>query len=362
MAKKINVCLVGTEDAHKRIGLAQCLLRSDFEVTILGTKDYKYPESIRYIGYGLNRKFNPFSDFKTIFEFRRILKSNSFDIVQTFDTKPAFILPFASFGIKIKIVRTITGMGTIFMSNKLKFKIYRVLYNISHLLVRNKVHHTTFQNEDDRKYFTDNNLVSLAKSSLIFGSGIDLSNIRNTEKNKNDEFTFICIGRLVYEKGIINYLEAAQICADRNYKFRFLLVGPLEEASKRLNSQILQKYSNVVEWLGPRSDIKELLLNSHAFVLPTFREGFSRVLLEASAMGIPSITTNVPGTNEIIRHLKEGLHVELDNSEDLANAMIRLGTDRELAEQLGYNANLHVKQFSLNVISEKYIKLYKKAI
>ncbi|MCM4167324.1 N,N'-diacetylbacillosaminyl-diphospho-undecaprenol alpha-1,3-N-acetylgalactosaminyltransferase [Arenibacter antarcticus] len=362
MYKKISICLVGSEDAHKRIGLAQCLMRDNFEVTILGTKEYDYPEDIQYIGYSLNRKFNPISDVKTIMEYRNILKKNNFDIVQTFDTKPAFILPFAAIGLNTKIIRTITGMGTIFMSNELKFKVYRIFHTIAHFAIRRRVTHTTFQNEDDRGYFLENKLVDLSNSSLIFGSGIDLSNLTNRTKETNDVFTFICVSRLVYEKGIINYLEAAKICKENNYEFKFLLVGPLEEASKRLNLEILEKYSKVVDWLGPRADIKELMLSADAFVLPTFREGFSRVLLEASALGLPSITTNVPGTNEIIRHLKEGLHVEVDNSEDLANAMIRLAMDRPLAKQMGDKAKLHVKQFSLNVISGKYIELYKKAI
>lgn len=362
MDKKIRICLVGSEDAHKRIGLAQCLIKEGFDVTILGTKDYNYPKGIKYIGYDLNRKFNPFSDFRTVLAYRRILKANKFDIVQTFDTKPAFILPFAALGLGSKIVRTVTGMGTIFMSDGIKFKAYRAIYNIFHFLVRKKVYHTTFQNEDDRNYFMDNKLVFPYNSSLIYGSGIDLSKYRHVARETNTRFTFICVARLVFEKGIVNYLEAAQICKDKNYNFKFLLVGPLEEASKRLNSQVLEKYSNVVDWLGPREDIQELMLQSDAFVLPTFREGFSRVLLEASALGLPSITTNVPGTNEIIRDLKEGLHVKVDNSVDLANAMIKLASDRELAVQLGKNACLHVQQFSLSAISSKYIELYKKAL
>lgn len=362
MEKKIRICLVGGEDAHKRIGLAKCLIRNNFVVTILGTKDYPYPEGINYIGYSLNRKFNPISDFKTVLEYRRILKENKFDIVQTFDTKPAFILPFAVFGLRAKVIRTITGMGTIFMSNALKFRIYRNFYNVLHFLVRKRVYHTTFQNEDDQKYFLDHKLVGLSNSSLIYGSGIDLSEIEETEKNKNKDFTFLCVSRLVYEKGILNFLEAAKICSKQGHCFKFLLVGPLEESSKRLNAQIVEEYSDVVDWLGPRKDIQELMQKSDAFVLPTFREGFSRVLLEASAIGLPSITTNVPGTNEIIRHLKEGLHVEVDNSKDLANAMIKLASDSLLAKNLGANAKEHVQQFSLSVISDKYIELYKKAI
>ena len=122
------------------------------------------------------------------------------------------------------------------------------------------------------------------------------------------------------------------------------------------------KYSNVVDWLGPRRDVQDLMLNSDAFVLPTFREGFSRVLLEASALGLPSITTNVPGTNEIVRHLQEGLHVDVDNSVNLANAMIQLASDPKLTKRLGDNAKLHVEQFSLKVISDKYIELYKNTV
>ena len=362
MDKKKSICLVGSEDAHKRIDLAKCLIRSNYDVTILGTKDYNYPDEINYIGYSLNRQFNPISDFKTALEYRRILKSNCFDVVQTFDTKPAFILPFASLGLKTRIIRTITGMGTIFMSNDLKFRVYRIFYTVLHFLIRNRVYHTTFQNEDDRNHFLDHKLVRPSNSSLIYGSGIDLSNVLDKPKNKNEDFTFICVSRLVFEKGIINYLEAAKICKEKKHRFKFLLVGPLEEDSKRLNLQIIKKYNNVIEWLGPRTDIQDLMHSADVFVLPTFREGFSRVLLEASALGLPSITTNVPGTNEIIRHLKEGLHVEVGNSQDLANAMIQLAVDRELTDKLGQNAKIHVKQFSLSVISEKYIDLYKKAI
>lgn len=359
MIKKIRVCLVGGEDAHKRIELAQCLIREGFDVTIMGTKAYDYPHDITYIGYHLNRKFNPFSDFKTLVEYRRFFKANKFDVVQTFDTKPAFILPFATWGLKVKIVRTITGMGTVFMSEGLKFRVFRRLYNLSHFFVRKKVGHTTFQNRDDRNYFIENKLVFSSNSSLIYGSGIELSQFGNTANGHNDDFTFICVARLVYEKGIINYLEAARICRDEGHNFKFLLVGPLEEASKRLNSQVLDKYSNVVEWLGARKDILELMRKSDAFVLPTFREGFSRVLLEASALGLPSITTDVPGTNEIIRHLKEGLHVKVNNSQDLAMGMIKMASDREMARELGENAQLHVQQFSLDRICEAYIKLYK---
>ena len=362
MNKKINICLVGGEDSYKRIDISQHLVTANFNVTILGTQNYDFPNNITFKKYNLNRKFNPISDLKTIFEYRKIIKNSDFDILQTFDTKPAFLLPIASIGLNTKIVRTITGLGTIFMGDSLKFKIFRLLYKLSHLAIKNKVKHTTFQNEDDQNYFLKNNLVSKNNSSLIFGSGINLEKAQKFSTKTNDIFTFICVGRLVFEKGIINYLEAAKICKEKGYNYKFLLIGPLEENSTKLNSKVIDSYSEFIEWLGPKTNVLSYISQSNCFVLPTFREGFSRVLLESSALGVPMITTNVPGTREIVTHEKEGLLVTVNNSLELANAMIRLASNKDLAKEMSVNALEKVKQFSLNVISKKYINLYKNIV
>ncbi|MEX0315170.1 MAG: glycosyltransferase, partial [Allomuricauda sp.] len=300
-----------------------------------------------------------FSDIGTILQYRKIFKHERFHIIQTFDTKPAFLAPLSYNNPDTKIIRTITGLGTIFMSNALKFRALRFLYSILHGLAKNRVSHTTFQNEDDQGYFLKNNLVTSQNSSLIFGSGIDLNLFSKYSKQKTEVFTFICVGRLVYEKGIVNYLEAAKICMDLGHNFKFLLVGPLEENSKKLNSEILKKYKGYVEWLGPQKNIPELLQHSDVFVLPTFREGFSRVLLEASALKIPSITSDVPGTREIIRHQKEGILIPVNHSEALSKAMIDIATDHKSYDLFAENAAKHVKQFSLKNISEAYMTLYR---
>ncbi|WP_396590087.1 glycosyltransferase family 4 protein [Allomuricauda sp. R78024] len=360
MKNNLSICLVGGEDAHKRIELSQHLIKKGFDVTILGTKSYQYPSNVTFVKYELNRKSNLFSDIVTISQYRRILKKREFDIVQTFDTKPAFILPISAIGLKVKIVRTITGLGTIFMSEEIKYKIFRAIYHLLHRSIRAKVAHTTFQNADDRNYFIKKGLVDKEKSSLIFGSGIDLLQYTSPPPKTNKRFTFICVARLVYEKGIVNYLEAAKICSEKGYDFNFTLVGPLEENSNKLNKQILEDYKDYIDWLGSRKDVKNLLAQSNAFVLPTFREGFSRVLLEASAMGLPSITTNVPGTREIVRTNKEGLLVDVNNSNELAHAMIKMATDKKLHNICSVNAKNHVKQFGLDRISNQYINLYRK--
>ena len=363
MEKKIHICLIGGEDAHKRIELSQHLLQEGFVVTILGTKDYTYPKNINFIKYDLNRSFNPFSDLKTVIQYKKILRENKFDIVQTFDTKPAFLLPIAAFGSKTKIVRTITGLGKAFVSKDLKTAPIRYLYIGLHYLVRKRVSHTTFQNSDDRDIFLKHALIDQKNHSMIYGSGIDLNKTGELALRKHQPFTAICISRLIYEKGIVNYLQAAKICQEKGYVYKFLLVGPLEEDTNRLNEGLLKKYDTYVDWLGVRSDIYELLRQSDVFVLPTwYREGFARVLLEASAIGLPLITTDVAGVRDIARHEKEALIIDTNNSEDLAKALIRMGTDKKLADKLAENAQTNVKQYSLAVISKNYSELYKKIV
>ncbi len=359
MEKKLKICLVGGEDAHKRIGLSEKFIARGYEVTILGSKAFNYPKNIEFIQYDLNRKLNIVSDVKTVLKYKKIFSVNQFDIIQTFDTKPAFLVPISLPKSNTQVVRTITGLGTLFMSSGIKFSLLRFIYKSLHRIAKSRIAHTTFQNEEDRYYFLQNNLVTKENSSLIYGSGIELDKY-NLPKQKTKRFTFISVGRLVYEKGIVNYLEAAEICHSRGYDFRFLLVGPLEEKSKKLNAKILAKYEKHVEWLGQRNDIPHLLSQSDAFVLPTFREGFSRVLLEATAIGIPSITTNVPGTREIIRNNKEGLLIDVNDSIGLADAMINLAIDVKQYGLFVRNGRKHIVQFELNEISMAYKDLYQK--
>lgn len=360
MSKKI--CIVGGEDVHKRINISKYLIDAGFDVTILGTSEQKFPSNLTYIPYNLNRKFSFKSDYKTIRFYQKFFKENKFDVIQTFDTKPAFLLPIALLKTKTPIVRTVTGLGTIFMSKSLFSFILRNVYFFLHFIVRNRVSKTIFQNTDDRDIYLNKKLINQNNHTLILSSGIELKNITQRAKRNNKQFTFICVARLVYEKGIINLIEAARICADKGYDFKCQIVGPLEENSKRLNEEILKQYDDVVDRLGSRTDVMDLLVNADAFILPTFREGFSRVLLEAAAVGLPSITTNVPGVGEIVRHEKEGLIAEVRNSESLADAMIKLATNKALADQFAENALKRVELFSLETVAKQYIDIFNNTI
>lgn len=353
-----KICLLGGEDAHKRIPLALILIQHGWSVTIMGTAEHAYPPEIPFINYSLNRKLNLFDDIKTMRELRKLIENGNYRVVQTFDTKPAFLLPLALLRTKIPIVRTVTGLGTLFMHNTLKYRLLRFVYKFLHRMVGKRVSHTTFQNDEDWGYFLKNNLVTTGNSSLILGSGIEIDENRSAAPRANKKPVFICVARLVYEKGIINYLEAAKMCRDKGFNYSFLLIGPLEEESKRLNATIMDQYAKFVDWLGPRKDVPELMRKSDFFVLPTFREGLSRVILEACSFGLPVITTDVPGTRDIVRDGIEGLLVPVNQSEKLSEAMILLGENRNMANRMALKAFERAEAFSLRTVSQDYLNLY----
>ena len=359
---KKRICLVGGEDVHKRIALSRYLIAANYDVTILGTSTNEFPDDITYVSYNLVRHFSPLSDRKTIRWYRQFFNENHFDLIHTFDTKPAFLVPWALKGSSTPISRTITGLGTIFMANGPFYAVLRRIYFYIHRRIRSRVYKTIFQNYDDCELYKRHELISDKNYALIFSSGIELKSIHKKAARQNARFTFVFVARLVFEKGVINLLEAARICKTKGHDFRIQLIGPLEENSKRLNRSILEQYADDVEILGQRDDVFELLCNADAFILPTFREGFARVLLEAAAVGLPIVATDVTGVREFVRHEKEGLLVEVRNSEALASAMIRLATDRSLSEHLSDNALKHVEKFSLENVSKQYINIFNKAI
>lgn len=359
---KRKICLVGGEDVHKRIQLSQYLIEAGFDVTIIGTSKQPFPNNVTYVNYNLKRNLSPINDYKTLVWYRKFFNENHFDLIHTFDTKPAFLVPLALKNTQTPITRTITGLGTIFMSKSVLSKGLRFIYKYLHKQVKPRVYTTIFQNLDDRDLYLNNGLISKPKYELIYSSGIELNDFKELAKRNNNPFTFICVARLVYEKGIINLLEAAKECQKQGYNFKVLLVGPLEENSKRLNKDILDGYKDVVTVLGERQDVLDLLLKSDAFVLPTFREGFSRVLLEAAAIGLPIISTNVTGVRDFVRNNEEAILIEPRDSYSLSQAMINLATNKGLSDKLVESALKRVELFSLENVSKQYITIFENAI
>lgn len=375
----LNVIFLGGEDVSARIDISKKLVQLGCNVSIIGTEaeDIFIQNSIEYKRIALNREFNIFDDLKSLKSIRTILKGISQEtIVHAFDTKFTILLPIAAYGLpKVKVVRTINGMGRIFTEESIKNKILSVVYKIIQTIIKKKVDYTIFQNSDNFQYFIKNSLVDSSKSSVIKGSGINLENFTREDENSKTELlikelkinpsfpTFILISRLIVQKGVLNYLEAAKRCNENGYQFNFLLVGQIDTNDDAVPKEEIENYSKYVNYIGKRSDVKNLLSVSDVFVLPSYySEGVPRVLLEASAMGLALISTRMPGCNDVVEEGFNGKMVNIKDSDDLYEKMIEIVSDKEILTAYKENSIKQVQEFSLDVVTTKCLEVYKKII
>jgi len=369
-----NLIFLGGEDVSSRIEISKKFMELGYNINIIGTeKEDKFINNgINYKKYNFSREFTILDDLKSILRLRNILKEQPYNtIVHAFDTKPTLFLPFASFGLdNIKVSRTITGMGRIFTERTLKNRVLKRVYNVLQKGIKSKVDFTVFQNSDDGKYFEENSLTQEDKSTIVKSSGIDLKkfttsiDMKRVDRLKDelginrDTKTFILVSRMVKQKGILTYLKSAKICHQEGYKYNFLLVGQLD-TDKSITLEEIEEYSKYVKYLGRREDIKELLALSDIFVLPTYyREGVPRVLLEASAMGLGLITTNMPGCKDVVIDEYNGKLVAINSYRDLASNMIYMAEDEKL-NIYKQNSQKKVEEFDLNIVVQGYDKVYK---
>ncbi len=370
--KKQKLIFLGGEDVSARIEISKKFIALGYDIEIVGTQDEEifHQNNIAYTRYALSRELDILNDIQTIRELRKILKNKpKGTIVHAFDTKPTMFLPMAAFGLKnVRVVRTITGMGRIFTEDNFKNSILKSIYNSVQKLVTLRVDFTVFQNDDDYEYFIDHSLVKNNNSAVIKSSGLNLQSF-TTQVDKfnldllkkelaiNENKTFILVSRMVEQKGIRYYLEAAKLCYENGYKYNFLLVGQLDTDGS-ISLEEIRKYEKYVKYLGRREDVKDLLQLSDIFVLPTYyREGVPRVLLEASALGLPLIATDMPGCRDVVIDEYNGKLIKTKDTQDLYEKMIYVAQSDKFIEY-SKNAMEKVKEFDLDKVVERYDKVY----
>ena len=372
-----RIVFLGGEDVSARIDISNELIKKGCHIEILGSES---PVSfvgscIKYQQFYLNREFDILGDIKSLLQIRKILKNYNIEtVVHAFDTKLTIMLPIAAIGLSnIKVVRTINGMGRVFTTSNLKNMILRFVYKCIQKSLKSIVDYTIFQNTDNYNYFLKNNLVTKTKSTVVRSSGINLKEYSVTIEEevkaalvstyiKNRSLpTFILVSRLIKQKGISNYLQAAKLCHDDGHKFNFLLVGQIDSNDDATSLEEINSYKKYVQYLGERSNIKEILAISDVFVLPTYySEGVPRVLLEASAMSLAILTTNMPGCNDVLRDEFNGKIIKVNNSLDVFEKMKYVVRDVNTLNTFKNNAFSHVHDFSLEKVTSEYFNIYKK--
>lgn len=348
-----------------RQALAEKLIEQGNEVLIITSKDEEIRKSGPQFNFefiDLNRKgINPFQELSSLVQVTKKLIKFRPDILHNFTVKCVVYGSLGSiFCSNLRVVNSITGLGSAFIKETLVSKLVRWLYKVTFKLSNSNV---IFQNTDDMKYFKDYGLVSDKRSHLILGSGVELSQFKNLERlEENESVTILFASRLLRDKGIVEFIEAIDHIHKKKNNFIALIAGDIDPGNP--SSLTAGEFSKLIknlpiEWKGHVNKMTELIESSDIVCLPSYREGTPMILLEAAAAKKGIVATDVPGCRNVVVHEKTGLLAKVKDSQDLANKLERLIENQSLRISLGKNAREHVENhFERSKILSQILSVY----
>lgn len=372
--QKLKLIIVVSEDwsfwSH-RLSLSLSAIEAGYDVTVI-TNVNKLEEKIKAIGARvININFvrsskSPLTDVLNVIKIIRIFRKEKPDLIHNVALKTILVSSVASIFVKNSIViNAFTGLGYVFSSNQLQAKFIRLLIKpLFRLLMRRSNCWTIFQNPDDMSLFKNLGLIAKERSMLIRGSGVDTSDyFESIDTNKIP--VVMLASRMLWDKGIGEFVEAAKLAHRNKLEAKFILVGSVDsENPMSIPESTLKKWTNegYVTWQGHSDKMAETLSSSSIVCLPSYREGLPKVLLEAAAVGRPLIATDVPGCREIVKDGENGVLVKLKDVDSLYNAIKTLITNDEMRLRMGKNSRLFVEaELSTDIINAQTIELYKMA-
>ncbi|MDC0253293.1 glycosyltransferase family 4 protein [Bacteriovoracales bacterium] len=303
---------------------------------------------------------NPFKDFTTFLKMAKVIREVRPELVFSFMIKPVIYGSLAAYLSKVeKIYSLIPGVGHVFLNGSFKGKILRFvvarMYQCA-LFFNEKVF---FQNNDDRKLFISHSILNEKKAFKVNGSGVNMD-LFCREKKVLERPVFLLAGRIIAEKGIKEYIEAARkVKKKKGDGVKFLLAGGFDKNPTSYNQKTLNdlNFDDTVEYLGDQKDMKKLYEEASVYVLPSYREGTPRSTLEAMSMKMPVITTDVPGCRETVRENINGHLVSLHSVDELSEKMERFVEDCSLIEKMGQASYKIVEEkFDVKKVNQTYIR------
>ena len=266
---------------------------------------------------------NPIEDLKLQRRFGRIFREERPDAVLSYTIKNNIFGARAARPADVPFIPNVTGLGTAFLSGKLLQTVTEELYRRSFA----PLPVVFFQNEDDRGLFLDRRLVRVDQARLLPGSGIDLKRFAPAAMPAPEEpLTFLMIARLLRDKGVVEFADAARRVKARHPHARFQLLGAVgSENRSAIGRETLDDWvaEGVVEYLGTTNDVRPAIAAANCVVLPSYREGAPRTLIEAAAMARPLIATDVPGCRAVVDRNVSGYLCDVKSAESLAECMER---------------------------------------
>ena len=318
---------------------------------------------VKYIPASINRtSLNPFKDLYLLYQLIFIIRRVKPDIVLTYTIKPTIYgLIAARINFIKKRYAIITGLGYAFTSREhFQKKIIGLIASNLYRLALTKATTVFFQNNDDLDLFKKMNIIySRTKTIRIMGSGVDID-FYKFSKISSDSFNFLLIARLLRDKGIYEYVEAAKIVKENkpNLDINFNLIGSYDSNPSAIKSKVVEDWvsKKYITYLGEVDDVRPYIEECSVFVLPSYREGLPRSTLEAMSIGRAIITTDVPGCRDTIFNNINGLLVPVKNSKELAIAMLSI-INNNLKNKMGSESRKIVeKSFDVDKVNKVILK------
>lgn len=301
---------------------------------------------------------NPLTELLSVARLRSVFKRQGIDLVLSYTPKGNLYAALACMALGVPFVPNVSGLGRAFIRRSpvtwTALGLYRLTFR--------RAHRVFFQNLDDLEIFVRAKLVDPAKAERLPGSGVDLVRFRPQPAAPNpavDAPVFLLVARMLWDKGVGEYVNAARMVRQRFPNARFVLLGGLAGGNpsaipgRQVDAWVKE---GVVTYLGSTEDVRPYLAQADCVVLPSYREGVPRVLLEAAAMALPLITTDAPGCRDAVRHGETGFICNPRNADDLAQKMhsfMALTCDQRQA--MGRRGRAFVEQnFDEQLVLDRY--------
>ena len=327
---------------------------------------------VKAIAYKIERSsLNPFKELKAIYNIYHAIKPLKIDILHTFTAKPNIYGTLAGKMAKVPtIINLVEGLGSFYIEDTVKNivvrsvieKLYKLVFSISETVV--------FVNSDDPEYLESKGIIKESQIKIIKSVGIDtaeynpenirqedIENLKNTF-HSHDKVIVLMVARAIWHKGVREFYKAASLVSNHE-NVQFILVGDIDKGNPSSADKDFLNSSNVL-WLGHRDDILELTAMSDVYVLPSYREGVPRTLLEAASMAKPIVTTDTVGCREVVKDGFNGYLVPVKDAKRLAQKIEILMADEKKRKLMGENGRIMaMKEFDVQNVVEQYLALYK---
>lgn len=344
-----------------RMDMMQDFIKQGHTVIALGSEPEaswkkKFEEhNIDYRQIDVERNgINPLQDIITFKSLYKFIKKEKPDKIFTYQAKT---IVYGSIAARLngvsEVYSLIAGLGSIFRGTGLKNKIVKSIMKFQYKIACKCSEKVFFQNNDDRREFIQNGLIKIEKTRIINGSGVNLDKFKPTPLPKEPVFLFI--GRLIKDKGIMEYLESCKQIKSIYPNIRCLLVGPFDSNPSALKPDELQPYIDeaIIEYFGEQSDVRPFISQCSTYILPSYHEGTPKTVLEAMAMGRSIITSDAPGCRETVKDGENGYLVKVKDVHGLIDKMDYLINHQDISRDMGNeSAKVAKEKYDVKIVNQ----------